>query len=291
MASNADAVAILCELADTCVDRFATRALEGHYGAAVPFLIQIAALAPGDPQASVTCQQCDQDHAQIVEFDPATARHFYCCAEAGRIEVEDAEIASLGFDPAWLIDWLQHEIPIGPPARSRALVPGRAWYLGKAVVGGTAVSVVFARGVSTQHDLAALAEQVSRIPPEGLGIVITTTTPMSELLLRLYRYLPLDLREIMRADGDRLYLDRARFGAWIKGFLKDLRRPAQARAGRPSQKSLVLEIHREREERHCSLSGVTAEARGIHSEIKSRHPDREPPAIKTIVRHLGGAAP
>ena len=67
MASNADAVAILCELADTCVDRFAKRALEGHYGAAVPFLIQIAALAPGDPQASVTCQQCDQDHAQIVE--------------------------------------------------------------------------------------------------------------------------------------------------------------------------------------------------------------------------------
>ena len=290
MASKADAVVVLCELADTCVDRFAALALEEQYGATVSFLIQIAALTPGDPQASIACQQCDQDHSPIVEFDPATARHFYFCPEARRVEVADADIATLCLDPEWLIDWLQREVPFIPPARYRALVPGRVWQLGEAVIGGTALSVVFARGVSTQHDLAALAEQVSRIPPEDLGIVITTTTPMSESLLRYHRYFPLELREIMRADGDRLYLDRARFGSWIRSFLRGMRRPAQDRPGRPSQKALVLEIHREREERRCVLSGVTAEARAIHSEIRSRYPDREPPAVTTIVRHLGDAA-
>jgi hypothetical protein len=290
MASDADAVAILCELADTCVDRFAALALEAQYGSAVPFVIQIGALTPGSPQASITCQQCDQDHAPIVEFDPATARHFYFCAEAGRVEVQDAEIAVLCLDPEWLVDWLQREIPIIPPARSRALVPGRAWYLGGAVIGGTALSVVFARGVSTQHDLAALAEQVSRIPPEDLGIVITTTTPMSEPLLRLHRYFPIDLREIMRAEGDRLYLDRAQFTAWIRGFLKGTRRPVHDHAGRPSQKNLVLEIYRERRANNVSPAPVTAEAREIQAEFRSRHPDREPPAVKTIARHLGDAA-
>jgi len=218
MASKADAVTILCELADACTDRFAALALEGQYGGAVTFLMQAGALTPGDPQASIACQQCDRDHASPIEFDPATARHFYLCPEAGRVEVADAEVASLRLDPEWLVDWLQHEIPIGPPTHRRALVPGRAWYLGEAVVGGPALSIVFARGVSTRHDLAALAEEVSRIPPEDLGIVITTTTPVSEPLLRLHRYFPLDLREIMRADGDRLYLDRARVASWIKGF-------------------------------------------------------------------------
>jgi hypothetical protein len=154
MACNADAVAILCELADTCVDRFAAVALEGQYGAAVSFLIRIGALTPGDPQASIACQQCDRDHAPTVEFDPATARHFYFCPEAGRVEVQDAEIATLCLDPEWLVGWLRRELPILPPARRRALVPGRAWYLGEAAIGGTALSVVFARGVSTQHDLA-----------------------------------------------------------------------------------------------------------------------------------------
>ena len=123
MASNADAVAILCEIADTCVDRFAALALEGQYGAVVSLLIQIAALTPGDPQASITCQQCDQDHAPKIDFDPATARHFYFCAEAGRVDVEDADIATLCLDPEWLVDWLQAEIPIIPPVRRRVLVP------------------------------------------------------------------------------------------------------------------------------------------------------------------------
>jgi hypothetical protein len=291
MASNADAVAILCELADTCVDCYAALALEEQYGGAVSFLVQIGALTRGGPQASITCQQCDQDHAPKIDFDPATARHFYFCAEAGRVEVEDADIATLCLDPEWLIGWLQRQVPIIPPVRCRALVPGRIWHLGEAVIGGTALSVVFARGVSTQYDVAALAEQVSRIPPEDLGIVITTTTPMSESLLRLHRDFPLYLREIMRAEGERLYLDRARFGSWIMGFLRRAHRPAHARAGRPSQKNLVLEIHREREARHCSLTGVTAEAREIFAEIRSRSPEGKPPHLKTIVRHLGNAAP
>ncbi len=114
---------------------------------------------------------------------------------------------------------------------------------------------------------------------------------MSESLLRFHRYFPLDLREIMRVEGDRLCLDRARFTSWIRGFLRGMRRPAQDRAGRPSQKGLVLEIHREPEECHCSLTGVTAEARGIHSEIRFRYPDRLPPTVKTIARHLRNLAP
>jgi hypothetical protein len=289
MASNADAAAILCELADTCIDRFAALALEEQCGATVSYLIRMAALKPGDPQASIACQKCDQDHASTVDFDPSTGRHFYFCSEAGRVEVEDAEIATLCLDPEWLVDWLQAEIPIVP--RRRALVPSRVWQVGEAVVGGTALTIIFARSVLTQHDCSALAEQVSRIPPDGLGIVITTTTSMSEPLLRLHRYFPLDLREVMRAEGDWLCLDRARFSSWIKGFLRGSGRPARQRAGRPSERVVVLEIHRERKKRHCSLSGVTAEAREIQVEFRSRHPDREPPAVKTIVRHLGNAAP
>ena len=66
--------------------------------------------------------------------------------------------------------------------------------------------------------------------------MITTTTPMSELLLRLYRYLPLDLRESCGLTGIGCYLDWARFGAWIKGFLKGLRRPGASRRGTPIPK-------------------------------------------------------
>jgi len=67
---------------------------------------------------------------------------------------------------------------------------------------------------------------------------------------------------------------------------KGVDKPAQINAGRPSDATLVHEIFRERRAQALSLVNQRAEAGKIRDEIALRHPRRDPPAVKTIERHL-----
>jgi len=289
MMPDADPVGILCELAEACAEEFEAHALRCRYGDALAFLIRIGALSPGNPLKSISCQECDVDHSALVEFDPAASRSFYFCPEAGRVMVDDADLATLRLDPEWLVEWLTHEIPVITPKRRRMLVPRRVWYLGGAMIGNTSFSVIFARNISSQTDLETLADVLSLIRAEDLGIVVTTSPTMPGALLQTRRYFPLDLREILRADPERLVLDYLRLGAWIKGFRQGVSRPLQDGPGRPSDKDLVLQIYRERAAKNGVPPSMAAEARAIQAEFRLRRPDSKPPALKTIQRHLQNA--
>ena len=67
---------------------------------------------------------------------------------------------------------------------------------------------------------------------------------------------------------------------------KGLNKPAQLRAGRPSDATLVHEIFRERRAQALPLVNQRTEAGKIRAEIALRHPERVPPIVKTIARHL-----
>ena len=67
---------------------------------------------------------------------------------------------------------------------------------------------------------------------------------------------------------------------------KGLDKPAQLNAGRPSDATLVREIFRERRARKLPLVNQRAEAGKIRDKIALSRSERDPPAVKTIERHL-----
>jgi hypothetical protein len=286
MALVPDPVALLCELADTCTEIFAAEALRRRHGDAAEQLVRIGALVPGAPSPVVTCGACDEDHPATVEFDAGRGRSHHFCPEAGRVALDDADLATLCFYPEWLLDWLEKALPVVPPARRRVLVPDRAWHLGEAVIGATSVMTVFVRGISSVTDLDRFAAVLDPIAPADLGLVVTTTTDRPRRTALPHDHVFLDLREIAEMGEEGFVLDRSRLGACIKGLLRKSNRPVRDRRGRPSEKALVRRIHRERRERHLPVISRLAEAKEIRQEIASRYPDRELPAVKTISGHL-----
>src|ERR1700726_3478781 len=91
-----------------------------------------------------------------------------------------------------------------------------------------------------------------------------------------------DLREIARPEQNCLAIDKTRLVGWIKGLRKGLDKPARPHAGRPSDATLVHEIFRERRTRKLPLVKKRTEAKEIRAEIELRHPEHDPPAVKTI---------
>jgi hypothetical protein len=290
VASNADPVSTLCDLAEARIEDFEALALNTRYGTSLSLLMDLGIVASGTPLTVVTCRACDNDHSAVVEFDASIRHHIHFCAEAGRVMVDDASLATLRFDPEWLVDWLVRELPIAPPVRRRILVPDQVWYLGGAIVGSTALTVIFARGVSSLGELEALAEAVSRIQPEALGLIITSSSAMPRSLFRSHNYFPLGLREIMRPGSDRLVLEKALLGSWIKSFRRNTDRPARDGPGRPSERALVLQIYRELQDGGDLAASTIGKAQEIRARFVSRYPDRMPPAVKTIERHLRNAS-
>jgi hypothetical protein len=243
-------------------------------------------LVPGAPSPVVTCGACDEDHPATVEFDAGRGHSYHFCPEAGRVALDDADLATLFFDPEWLLDRLEEALPVVPPARRRVLVPDRAWHLGEAVIGTTSVVTVFARGISSVTDLDRFAAVLDPFAPADLGLVVTTTTNRPRRTALPHDHVFLDLREIAEMGAEGFVLDRSRLGACIKGLLRKSNRPVRDRRGRPSEKALVRQIYRERREWDFPVVSRLAEAKEIRREIASRYPDREPPAVKTILGHL-----
>ena len=197
--ASPDPVDLLCNLMDAGVETFEAAVLRNRRGDAVDCLMRIGALVSGQRLSVITCGACDEDHSVQLEFDPATRQHFHFCPEAGRVTVPDADIETIAVDPRWLIDWLMAELPIVPPARHRELVRDRAWFLGDAIVRGTSLRVVFARGISSYGDLDAVAASLPPVRRDSVGLVITTRADLPNKVHLPHAYVVLSLREIVRA--------------------------------------------------------------------------------------------
>jgi hypothetical protein len=281
-----DPVNLLCDLIEARVGSFEASALPYQWGGSIDFLSNIGAVTRGGPLSVLTCHACHDDHPVHLEFDPKTRRHWHFCLEAGRVMVEDDVLATILIDPEWVLDWLVTALPITPPVRRAILVPALAWHLGDAHIGGTELAVLFAIAMCKQSNLGALASAISAAPPADFGIVLTTSASPPRPLRLPHGYQFLDLREIARPEQNCLAIDKTKLGGWIKGLRKGLDKPARPHAGRPSDATLVHEIFRERCTRKLPLVKKRTEAKEIRAEIELRHPEHDPPAVKTIEGHL-----
>ena len=160
------------------------------------------------------------------------------------------------------------------------------WHRGDAHIGGTELTVVFAIGVCTQRNLDALAIAVSTVPPAKFGLVLTTSGAPPRRLTLPHGYQFLDLQDIARPEEDYLAIEKTKLVGWTKGLRKGLDKPVQLNAGRPSNATLVDEVFWERLTRKLPLVKQRTEGEKIRAEIALRHPERDPPAVKTIERHL-----
>jgi hypothetical protein len=282
----ADPVNLLCNLIEARVGSFEASTLPDQWGGSIDFLSNIGAVTRGGLLSVLTCRACHDDHLAHLEFDPKTRRHWHFCPEAGRVMVEDDILATILVDPEWVLDWLVTALPITPPVRRRVLVPALAWHLGDARIGRTELTVVFAIGVCAQRNLDSLAIAVSTVPPAKFGIVLTTSGAPPRRLRLPHGYQFVDLRDIARPEKDYLAIEKTKLVGWTKGLRKGLDKPAQLRAGRPSDAALVDEVFWERRTRKLPFVNQKTEAEKIRAEIALRHPERDPPAVKTIERHL-----
>ncbi|MGH6811089.1 MAG: hypothetical protein ACREDM_01655 [Methylocella sp.] len=200
--------------------------------------------------------------------------------------VEDDVLAIIRVDPEWVLDRLVTALPITPPVRRRVLVPALAWHLGDAHIGGTELAVVFAIGICSPPNLSALATALSAVPPVDFGVVLTTSGSPPRPLRLPHGYEFLELREIARPEKDCLATEKTKLVGWIKGLRKGLNKPAQLNAGHPSDATLVYEIFQGRRAQALPLVNQRREAVTIRAEIALNRPERDPPAVKTIERHL-----
>ncbi len=286
MIARIDPVNLLCDLIEASVGSFEIKALPDRWGESIEFLSNIGAITKGGLLSGLTCRACDGDHPARLEFDARKRRPWHFCPEAGRVMVEDDVLATIRVDPEWTLDWLETALPITPPARRRALIPALAWHLGDAHIGGAEMAIVFAMGMCRQPNLGALASALSAVASADFGVVLTTSAAPPRPLRLPHGYELLELCEIARAHKDRLTIDRAKLLGWIKGLRKGLNKPARLHAGRPSDAALVDELFQQRRIQGLELVNQRTEARKIREGIASSHPGREPPALKTIERHL-----
>jgi len=284
--ASIDPVNLLCDLIEASVGSLEATALPDRFGGSIDFLSKIGALTKGGLLSVLTCRACDGDHPVRLELDPRTRRHWHFCPAAGRVMVEDNALATIRVEPEWVLDWLVTALPITPPLRRRVLVPALAWHLGDAHIGGTELAVVFAIGMCRQLNLGALASAISAAPPADFGVVLTTSAAPPRPLRLRHGYEFLELREIARPEKDCLAIEKTKLLGWTKGLRKGLNKPAQLRAGRPSDAALVDEVFRERRARKLPLINQRSEARKIRDGIALSRPERDPPAVKTIERHL-----
>lgn len=134
--------------------------LRAEFPTALAYLEQIGALKPSSTLWTVWCTACDKDHDATVELDlTGKARHF--CPEAGWVDDNDEDLASLRLDREWLLDWLERTFSVMPPRRRRMLLSDRIWHIGEAVLGRTSVTVIFARSFIRRSELYAAIMQVS----------------------------------------------------------------------------------------------------------------------------------
>jgi hypothetical protein len=222
-----DVVQLLCDLSEASDGVLRVAAMGHECGYGLRILTEVGALGPGPRPHSITCQACDADHSATIEFDAQARSYVHSCPEAGRVVVDDADLATLSFNPEWLVDWLVSRFAISYPTRRRTLVSGRVWHLGDVACGDTAVTAVFARRISSQAALDQLASVLGTIQHADKRLVVTTSPLVARLVRLPYGFEFLDLREIGRMVGQQLIVDQTRFDTLVRSL------PRKSSAAKP----------------------------------------------------------
>lgn len=209
-------VQLLCDLSEASKETFSVCALGHECDAGLRVLTKLGAVGAGPRLESITCQACDADHSATIEFDAERRCYFHFCPEAGRVPVDDADLATLRFNPEWLVDWLISTLAISCPALRPALVSGRVWHLGDAACGDALVTVVLARQVSSQAALDQLASVLGSLPLADKRLLITTSPGVARQVHLPHGFEFLDLQEIGRLIGERLIVDRTRLDSLVQ---------------------------------------------------------------------------
>ena len=260
--------------------------MDHECGDGLRILTEVGALGPGPRPHSITCQACDADHSATIEFDAQARCYMHFCPEAGRVSVENADLATLRLNPEWLVDWLVAELPVASPVRRRAIVPHCAWHLGDTKCGSTLVTAVFARRIGGHVALSQLASGLRSVHPADKGVVITTSLSAVHTLPLPNGYEFIHLPDLVVPRPDGIAVDRNRFGSWIRRMPSRSGKGAPTRSGRPSQEATIAMIFRLRRARRSPIVTLSAEARGIIAEWTEHTPDQEAPALGTARAHV-----
>ena len=274
---------LVCDLIEQPRARIGASFLELRGGEA-KHLVAVGLVRPGSAPTTIACRACDEDHSATPEFDSIARRYFYFCPIAGRVDVELRDLGTLEINARAIVDLLVAAFPV-VPAIGRELVPGKAWHLGEAVVGGTSLTLIFARRIGSQRAFGALATAVATVPATEIGMILTSSPLPDPQLTLPNRYIVIGLRDIASMEGSRVEINRGRIAAHIRALRWSWPR-LRAGGGRPSYESLVAEAHDSRRRRDEPFVSIAAEARAIVSELADAHPDREPLGVSTVRRHL-----
>ncbi len=247
-------------------------------------LVAMGLVRPGLAPTTIACRACDEDHSATPEFDGIAGRYFYFCPVAGRVDIELRDLETLEINARAIVDLLVAAFPV-VPAIGRELVPGKAWHLGEAVVGGTSLTLIFARRIGSQRAFGALARAVATVPATEIGMILTSSLLPDPQLTLPNHYTVIGLRDIASMEGSRVEINRGRIAAHIRA-LRRSRPRLRAGGGRPSYESLIAEAYDRRRQRDKPFVSISAEARAIVSELADAYQDREPLGVSTVRKHL-----
>jgi len=200
-------VELVCDLSEASNEVFRVAAIDHDSEHALQVLTALGAVCEGPRPDSITCRACDGDHSAAIEFDAQARSYTHFCPEAGWVPVSDSDLATLSFNPEWLVNCLFSALAITKPTRSRALIPGRVWRLGDISCG---VTVFFARRVSSQKALDELASMLGSTHLAEKTLVITTSPQVPRHVQLAHGLAFVDLREIGLTVDHRLQVDRER---------------------------------------------------------------------------------
>jgi hypothetical protein len=279
----ADLLDLVCDLIEWPRARIGASFLEARGGEAER-LAAMGLVRPGSAPKTIACLACDEDHPATPEFDSVTGQHFHFCPVAGRVDIEPRDLETLEIHARAIVDLLVAAIPV-LPAIGRELVPEKAWHLGEAIVGGTSLTLMFARQIGSQRTFGELARAVATVPATEIGMILTSSPLPDPQLMLPNRYTVIGLRDIASIEGNRVGINRGRIAAHIR-MLRGNRLRLRAGGGRPSDESLVVVAYDRRRQRDEPFESTAAEARAIVSDLAEAHPDRAPPGVSTVRRHL-----
>ena len=225
----ADLLDLVCDLIEQPRARIGASFLEARGGEAER-LATIGLVRPGSAPRTIACRACDEDHPATPEFDSIAGRYFHFCPIAGRVDIEPRDLGTLEIHARAIVDLLVAAFPV-LPAIGQELVPGKAWHLGEAVVGGTSLTLIFARRIGSQRTFGALARAVATVPVTEIGMILTSSPLPDPQLMLPNRYTVISLRDIASIEGNRVEINRDRIAAHIR-MLRGNRARLRCWAGR-----------------------------------------------------------
>ena len=289
MPSGADAHDLLnvyVQFASSGAPIFDAHELRQRFGEAIDQLLTIGAIEAGRCKTRVICRACYEAHSTEIIFDAETRRSWMFCAEAGRVWLNDEELATIQVVPSWLPDQLSASLAVASRPPRLTLIERAAWLLGDMVVGTTRVSVALAIGIKTIGQADELAKGLARRTPIDIGLLCIADCRLPERFGATTGYGLVGLDEIASVRETSIDIERDRLHAWIRSFLREEAGPKSAGAGRPSLAAQVLSVFEARRRRGVPQASQLAEARGIRGDWTSLFPDADPPALSTIRKHL-----